>query len=336
MRESSVRVGIIIVIVSIIIYYLKNQRIMNDFLNRIIKTKFSKIIYMFFLCFIVIVVYNCGKNVYSKFDLYKTDIENKKMFEICDEKSRIELNKYKELIDINYENQKYNEPYLLDGFSYVDGEWNTGYIIQDGNENQFVWVPCTNLDNKSVPKLEKRYYSNKELISKDYCYDIYYEDFLKSALENGGFYISRYEIGNENDKPVSKKNVKVWNNIAPENAIEVSKNMYNNESFNSELINGFAYDTVYEWIGNTNINNLDNKEEYLTGRKDYNNIFDLYDNLLEITAEKNYDTFVTRGLYDENLLDNYDYIFDNATNRYSILEDESNNYTTFRTILYKK
>ena len=241
----------------------------------------------------------------------------------------------------DYDNQDYSKPYILEGFEYVTGEWNTGFVIKDQNGNEFVWVPCTNLENKDAPKIEKRYFFENTLISKDFCYDIEYEEFLNSALENGGFYISRYEIGKENDTPVSKPEVEIYSYVTQEEAIELAKNMYKSNSFKSELINGYAYDTVFAWIlGSNNLvdnNNTIAADKYYTKRDNsYNNIFDIFDNILEITMEKNYNTVVTRGVYGKKAFENYYMPVANSNeNRYSILENDSNESTTFRIVLYK-
>ena len=86
--------------------------------------------------------------------------------------------------------------------SMFGGEWNTGFIIQDENENQFVWIPVSNKDIIGTQKLLKKDFKIGPIISKETCLDDNYEAFIESALENGGFYISRYEIGIKDGKVV--------------------------------------------------------------------------------------------------------------------------------------
>lgn len=93
--------------------------------------------------------------------------------------------------------------------SMFGGEWNTGFIIQDENENQFVWIPVSNKDIIGTQKLLKKDFKIGPIISKETCLDDNYEAFIESALENGGFYISRYEIGIKDGKVVSKNNIKL-------------------------------------------------------------------------------------------------------------------------------
>jgi len=38
--------------------------------------------------------------------------------------------------------QKYETPPILDGYKYVSGKWNNGFIIERiQDESQFVWIP---------------------------------------------------------------------------------------------------------------------------------------------------------------------------------------------------
>lgn len=341
MRNEVIWIGIIICSISIVIYLVKNNSI--DIINlckKIIRSKYIVVVNCVIVIILLINIYNSYEDVKSSINSYKFNNKIKKEYEIYDLKRYEENQFYKSIINLKYENQTYNNPYVLDGFSYVYGSWDSGFVIEDENSNQFVWVPCINIDNSNIPKLQKNYFSAIELISKDYCYDIEYKEFLKSALENGGFYISRYEIGNEQDKPVSKKDVKIWNNIKQEDAINISHSMYENEKFFSQLINGFAYDTTLTWIYNSNpiiLGNYDQNNIIYTGRDySYNNIYDITDNILELTSEKNYETVITRGMYNEDVFDKYYGLLESNNNRYSILEEVGNNYTGFRVVLFKK
>ncbi len=111
-----------------------------------------------------------------------------------------------------------------------------------------------------------------------------------SVKQYGGFWIGRYEAGipenasfypkpeeenpiytrdaqrnvtNEKGvdlKPVSKAGYFSWNLISQENAKEVSKNMYKeNSDVDSYLIDSYAWDTVMKWFGSSA-----DTEEYVT------------------------------------------------------------------------
>ena len=205
------------------------------------------------------------------------------------------------------------------------------------NGNQFVWVPCTVKENQEITKFQKRDFILFPNVYKDNCFDENYKNVLKSVIENGGFYISRYEIGNEDNEPVSKKSVKVWNEINREEAIQISNKMYEELNINCELINGYCYDTVLNWIQNTNkisnnILDLENADSViLTGRMEYNNVFDLFDNVMEFTSETFYETVVIRGVGSEDIK--------KENSRYVVMDlDKSfapNTTIGFRTVLYK-
>ena len=341
MRKEVIWIGIIVFIVSVIIYLVKNYNSFISFkLKRYITDKLVRII-----CIIILII--LGVYMFRTYDAIKSNINSYTYKEKIKEEYKVYENNvyeenifYKSVINKNYEMQMYNKPYIFEDFCYGEGEWNTGFVIEDKDKNQYVWVPCSNIENIDVPKLEKKFFSAHELISKDYCYDLKYKDFLNSALENGGFYISRYEIGNENQVPVSKPNVQIWNNISQENAMEISSNMYkNNNGIISELINGYAYDSVLDWIYKTNtvaIGDYNQNDNIITGRNySYNNIYDITDNILELTMERNYDTSIVRGMYVDKAFDNYLELVDSNVNIYSNIDGAVNTYTSFRIILYK-
>ena len=101
--------------------------------------------------------------------------------------------------------------------------------------------------------------------------------FIKSAIDNGGYYIARYEAGINADsdqykyagctgypdwlvygdsnkkfakdgtvKPLSIKGKGVWNAVTQPEAAAISRNMYSD--LNSDLINSYAWDTAIMYI----------------------------------------------------------------------------------------
>lgn len=305
--------------------YINSKKILNYI---------SKVLSIIILFSIFIYLFKQIMYIDDNINNYLEIQENRKMFAIYDEKMQKENEFYNMVINKEYVNQNSIVPYIPEGFSYVEGEWNTGFVIQDINQNQYVWVPCTNKENKDISKLERKNSSKKSLITKEICNNENYQEFLNSALENGGFYISRFEIGKENEKPVSKANTEILKDITRNEAIHIIDKMYDN--INCELINGYAYDTVITWITTTNNivtgNNINVKDEKIyTGRKNYNNIYDLFDNIMEMTLESSYDTVIIRGNIDTELIKEID--------RFSILKQENTFAQTtilgFRTIIYK-
>ena len=161
-------------------------------------------------------------------------------------------------------------------------------------------------------------------------------------MENGGFYISRYEIGKEDGKPVSKKGVEIWSDITKDEAKNVIKTMYDDNNLNCELINGYAYDTTLEWIKNSNeleydIVDLSKNEKIYSGRKEYNKINDFIDNVLELSTEILYDNVVIRGFSSSDEEINGVKFCDES--RYTIFENNKMvslvDALAFRIILYK-
>ena len=340
MEKNILLLGIWIFFISIVIYCIKNYSEVIDYCEKIKNKKITKVIIIIIvICIIILSGFVISKNIKSiiqNWELYKYGNEKEKMFVEYDNKIKEENEFYKNAINSKYENQNSKQPYIIDGFEYVEGTWDTGFVIQDEDKNQYVWVPCTNIKSDEIPILEKRNFANPAFISKDLCVDQEYEKFLISSLENGGFYISRYEIGKEDDKPVSKPNTVVWNSVTRNEAIQIIDGMY--ENINCELINGYAYDTVLSWINMNNdvdIYEIDiqyyEKEKIYTGRNSYKNIFDLTDNVMEITQENSYETVIVRGNSKTSTYKN--------SSRYSILENEiffdESSILGFRTILYK-
>ena len=271
-------------------------------LNSKIKQKWK--VFIFFIDFIIIsvillyIILNV-KNL-LKFDL---SLEKEKKF-------------YYNVINKKYgENCK--KPYILDGFKYIEGTWDLGFVVEDEKQNQFVWVPTSN-EIENAQNLVKINFFNIPTIPKDDCLDDNYETFIKSALENGGFYISRFETGIEDGEVVSKKNSKLLYGLSKQELLEKIKKLNYKDEFECELINGFAYDTTLEWIKKSN--NIETfkygNDEVLTGRNQVNNIYDLFDDIFEYTLETSFDINIIRGVLEK------DFLYDES--RYSILKDENN------------
>lgn len=304
------------------------------------KNKKIKILVLIIIGLVLIKeTYGYIKNANS---IYKFKRESEMMFSDFDERIKKENKFYKDITSIKeYNIESSKEPYIPEEFIYIEGEWNTGFVIQDQNENQYVWVPCTNKESDEIVKLNKYNFCDNSFIDKNECVDEEYEEFLISTIQNGGFYISRFEIGKEDNHPVSKKEKEIFDGLNRTEAMSIIDEMYSNNNIKCSLINGYAYDTALYWIKQTNnieVFNFENKELIYTGRNSYNNIFDLTDNVFELTLETSYDTVIIRGMINE-----YEFMdFVTTTeedSRFSILQDENfftdQNVLGFRTILYK-
>ena len=232
--------------------------------------------------------------------------------------------------------EKFSTPYIPERFSYVTGTWDSGFVIEDEQKNQFVWIPCSINENEKTAFLNKYDFNTNSFIKKSECSETYenIENFFKSTFENGGFYIARFETGIENKIPVIKKDIPVYSNITYEKALEISNNFYSdNTTINSCLLNSYAYDTAYNWIISTNNMNITNnkRENIISGNTSFNNIYDLCDTVWEWSTETFYENMVARGISgSEYYSKQY-----SMGNRYALSNDTTLDTVGFRIILYK-
>ena len=163
MKSGIVVIGIGIICISIIIYVVKNFKNIYLFWDKINKNKIVTIIFKILIIVAIGVmiysIYNSILQVRKSINFFKFSKENDIVNNYNDNKIIEEYRMYGNAINSNYGNQIPQKPYVPEGFSYVEGEWNTGFVIQDENGNQYVWVPCTNKGNTEIPKLERKNFS---------------------------------------------------------------------------------------------------------------------------------------------------------------------------------
>ena len=147
------------------------------------------------------------------------------------------------------------------GFTYKEGTKDTGLVIQDDNDNEFVWVPATEstyVKDTSFPS------SNNFKPTGDDTLPNGITDETADVVKYGGFYIGRYEAGvpenqstidgnssstsNVKGVPVSKKGATVWTRIDYTNAKANAESMISNEYVQTGLLTGKAWDTTCHWI----------------------------------------------------------------------------------------
>ena len=196
-----------------------------------------------------------------------------------------------------------------------------GLVIIDKNGNEFVWIPVdgeelkyekhiyaspdiddtdTIVDTGNGNWITQRYRKYNNWID---------EGGNKESVEKyGGFYVARYEAGvpeiadfyacNEGDMyctndtipsknvstyiPVSKKNVQVWNYISQENSKIVADSMYkNNLSVESNLIDGYAWDTITQWLYNSGYDVTNSKEwgNYYSTSFDFSGLYAFHEQM---------------------------------------------------------
>lgn len=347
MNSGIIDIFIYVFGITLMIYCGKNIEDIKRFFEEKKEKKSFRIIEncIFVIVFIVFVfiVFDKSESLIRSIKRVNILKENTQEFKEYDSKIFKENEIYSNIINNNYDIEKSYNPYIPNGFTYKEGTWDTGYVIVDNNGNEYVWVPCSNKVNGNIPKLEKVIFSSETFISKDICINEGCEKFLTNALKNGGFYVSRFEIGKENEKAVSKKDVDIYGNITVEEAKKIVDEMYKDESFTIELINGYAYDTMLTWIKNTNnVEVTELQEKCKTGRNSYNNIYDCFDNIYELSNEETYGSIVVRGFmkddnFSEEKMDEVR-VKEEGCERLSILKEDNflnlDSILGFRTIIY--
>ena len=141
-----------------------------------------------------------------------------------------------------------------------------GKVIEDKSGNQWVWIPCYLEDNGT--KLGQEMYSKaKKYERKDfvpdtsvlfsYCSDVLEANEINSIKKYGGFYIGRYEAGNDGlDNIVIRKNQIPYNNITVSDSKIKSnefseKNNYNTNKVFTKLVSSYVWDTTLCFIQET-------------------------------------------------------------------------------------
>lgn len=109
------------------------------------------------------------------------------------------------------------------------------------------------------------------------------ENFKTSAINNGGYYIGRYEAGDavstskrnssslQTNTMVCKSGVIVYNNITQPNAALLCREMYTNDEFTSDLINSYAWDTAIVFVQTFDDRTDKSKKYSLQGQGIYTN-----------------------------------------------------------------
>ena len=215
-----------------------------------------------------------------------------------------------------------NKPYtnngtaiIPEGFAIVPGldDVGEGLVISDvandteNTGNQFVWIPVENFSEF------KRYdFQNNEELSTFYTEEsgdgtstgTETQDMYKSVNDNKGFYIGRYEAGNDgSDNAISKKGVNVYNRIKWGNsmtdetggAVEKARNFdtqSGHTNVTSTLVYGVQWDAVMRWISKD-----DSLKGYLTDSSDIGNYYD-NDNTNNPAKTGSNDNYQMKHIYD--------------------------------------
>ncbi len=177
-------------------------------------------------------------------------------------------------------------PYLPDAsFSYKEGDLNTGLVVEDEDENEYVWVevPTTIYENEDyneegdVKPSSSTDYDNIVTCLNNYAsdyggyqnpaseYETLYNSMLKSIYENGGFWVARYEAGIDENRgedisgteapsiaPVSKINMYPYNRVTQSQAQMLATKL-NYENCTSSLMFDIQWNLILKYIENKNV-----------------------------------------------------------------------------------
>ena len=182
------------------------------------------------------------------------------------------------------------------------------------------------------------------------------EAFISKVNNTGGYYIGRYEARtatqrtNKTDQETQitvKPDEYVYNYVTQPQAADLSRNMYSDSNFESDLVNSYAWDTAIDFLqkcddraDKTNPYSMQNSLNISFANKGTNgtgtedvicNIYDMASNCFEWTTETCSDASVpcvNRGGH-------YDYSYDVPAGRYGNSDASSSyDYGAFRPLLY--
>ncbi len=261
-----------------------------------------------------------------------------------------------------------------------------GSVVEDSKGNQYVWIPCTTEDSKSQLQFKRTEWdvevdgADNSRASKDEltltCPENYSDNGLTYAVvneivaqvkaekdsvrRNGGYYIGRYEVGDENGTAVIKADQTPMANITWSTAYSKAKGIGGGPGATTYLCSSYAWDTAINFIQNNGYPNyakaredsynenwvdknvkdskgniikaVNNAERLPTGKTTPKcNIYDMGGNVSEFTTEvmpSTSEPVVLRGGY---------YLINGpAGQRYDNITSDAYNYRGFRATLFLK
>ena len=183
-----------------------------------------------------------------------------------------------------------------------------GIVVEDSKGNQYVWIPCTTEDSKSQLQFKRTEWdveidgADNSRASKDEltltCPENYSDNGLTYAVvneivaqvkaekdsvrRNGGYYIGRYEVGDEKGTAVIKADQTPMASIIWSTAYSKAKGIGGGLGATTYLCSSYAWDTAINFIQNNGFPN------YAKAREDsYNenwvdkNVKDLKGNIIK-------------------------------------------------------
>ena len=156
-----------------------------------------------------------------------------------------------------------------------------GIVVEDSKGNQYVWIPCTTENSKSQLQFKRTEWdvevdgADNSRASKDEltltCPENYSDNGLTYAVvneivaqvkaekdsvrRNGGYYIGRYEVGDENETAVIKANQTPMASIIWSTAYSKAKGIGGGPGATTYLCSSYAWDTAINFIQNNGFPN---------------------------------------------------------------------------------
>lgn len=236
-----------------------------------------------------------------------------------------------------------DNPYIPEGFKHIEGtEVDTGFVIEDKNENQYVWVPV----KSGMPE--------RTATSDKFVEDNYTASALNNSIAKYyGFYIAKYEASKDtvNGIVVAKSvgDVIPWSNVTYDDAFDAAKNTataYNYIGVKTALMNSYAWDATLNWL-NTKVTNYSTSRSYgnysnqilATGATEsdiVNEITDMAGNLREWTTERYIEENEDSSIVYRTVRGGSATMDKIANSRIGERTDLKDNYWGFRIVLYKE
>ena len=217
----------------------------------------------------------------------------------------------------------YMLPPVFDGFRYVEGKWDDGFVIEDkAFRSRFVWVPVGSLyangtlDGKNFnQRFGRRNFEGDDFSETGY-HEIETPEVVlrRQSIElSGGFYISQFEISGIGIQGICRS-VK-WANpircVDLKSAEKIASQVATTGNLPTHLVTGSEYDTVLQWLIQSGAKTLEEvtvdsqswgnysiTREKTGSNENYvaNRIYDLAGNNLEWTQEEFWEDYsVFRG-----------------------------------------
>lgn len=152
-----------------------------------------------------------------------------------------------------------DSPPIPEGFVFVEGSIDKGFVIKDKAGNQFVWVPVT----QPLRRLDWKYQRVSVSDSAEEMPAVITESISKYK----GFYVARYET-TRNDKAIVKSVSNIWVGISWVNvdwytakwACEKMAADYNYKNAVTHLIYDSEWDAIIQWLKESNIDINDSRK----------------------------------------------------------------------------